>query len=243
MSAFARVLVAAAVLCLLLPGIACARRDPTPRERKEIVRAAARAEGGPNLAVRTHDVHISTAGPWAAADVDIYRRGTSSVMQGVLDSFVRVRGRWIDTAGAGAVDREPPRAVVRDLGLDPPAYGRLPQWLARSLHVALIALAVLAALGVLAVIGWGMEEGGVQRGGGAPGSSRRSSSSASYSSPPEAEKPRCNMCDGHGRRRCDAPGCDYGTVYEPGDWHHPRTSHRCERCHGHGLIPCGCGSH
>jgi hypothetical protein len=114
----ALVLVATTALTLVLPGAARARRDPTPRERAAIARAAVREYAMGQLVVRTHDVRISTVGPWAAADVEIHRRGQSFVEQAVAATFYHAHGRWIVSDGIAAHDRAPSRAVERDLGLD-----------------------------------------------------------------------------------------------------------------------------
>jgi hypothetical protein len=67
--------------------------------------------------VRVKEVEISTVGPWAAATVTIYRRGTKFVEQSEEDTFVRVHGSWVDAASPSVADLNIPSSDERNLNL------------------------------------------------------------------------------------------------------------------------------
>jgi len=108
---------AGVILLLILPGVAMAWRSPTPRERSAIALAAKSADGSHDESVHVRDIRVSGVGPWAAAVVTIYHRGTSRVEQAEQDTFYKAHGSWVDTASAGTPDLEMPLADERDLGL------------------------------------------------------------------------------------------------------------------------------
>lgn len=108
---------------LAAPDAALAARSPSHGEQAAIIAAAVSADGSPQQRVRVSDVRISTDGPWAAASVSIYRRGSSQLEQAEEDTFYRVHGSWIDMASADAPNIAMPAAVERDLGLANSEFG------------------------------------------------------------------------------------------------------------------------
>lgn len=136
-------------LCVMgaVPSTALASRVPRPNEREAITRAAVATDGGPFLLIRVSDIRVSTAGPWATANVATYQRKYPKHPEMVAEeSFYRFDGRWLDTNNANTPERNPPAAVVADLGLPSnanPHHG--------ASHVILIA--VLSVLGFLLLCG------------------------------------------------------------------------------------------
>lgn len=114
----------AAFVALALPPAALGWRGPSRSERGAVVRAARRADADRSQRIRVHDIRISTVGPWATADVELYRRGSSRVEQAEVDIFDRVHGAWLDDASSNAPATSMPPEDERNLELNgPPPFG------------------------------------------------------------------------------------------------------------------------
>ncbi len=98
------------LLCLTLAASAMAWRPPTRNERKAITQAAI-STAAPHKKVHVSNIHVSTVGRWASAEVTIYPLGTST------DILHKVHSKWIlasnGTAGEWCVM---PRKDQRNLG-------------------------------------------------------------------------------------------------------------------------------
>jgi hypothetical protein len=102
-------------VCLALAASALAWRHPTPSERSAITRVASDTPTASHKKVRVSAIRVSTAGPWASAQVAVYFGKQPDYATDILH---QVHGKWIvastGTAGEGCVM---PRKDQQSLGL------------------------------------------------------------------------------------------------------------------------------
>jgi hypothetical protein len=116
----ARVAVLAVILlCLTLAASAMAWRAPTGTERAAITQAAM-SNTPPHKKVHVSNIHVSTVGPWASAEVTISPLGAST------DILHQVHSKWIIVCNGTAVDScVMPRKDKRNLGFRASALARV----------------------------------------------------------------------------------------------------------------------
>jgi hypothetical protein len=226
------------VLSFVWPSTALGSHPPHPNERTAITRAAIATDGdrGRFLLVRVSDIRVSTAGPWATAIVTIFQRKFPRHPEmSAVESFYRDDGRWLDTANANTPERNPPRAVQADLGLQPnsPKGGS-------GLSTAAIIAIVLGAVLLISIIG--------SQGGGS--SSSETFRSLAPSTPTHAnmqtsgekkqERP-CTSCSTTGKLPCTHYKCQ-----QRGGWWEPNPNNPggqrwqvCPSCLSAGGSVCG----
>ena len=232
-----------ALACVLAsPAAAFAHRDPTARERAQITRAAAAANGSKTQTVKVTEIVVSGEAPWARANVSLYLKSAPGEPEQVSEElFYRSRGRWHDQSGTPS--REPPSAVVSDLDLPgPDGHDQK-----RGLIILAVAFGLLLAAGMAyrirnpAPVRTG-NTGGGGGGGGGGGRPGRVQPPRQYDEHRNScigcggsKVTRCNAC--HGRGGGSVPNLNNpGTlIYEPCKGCGDRREWRCEVCKGTGL--------
>ncbi|HJS96286.1 MAG TPA: hypothetical protein VJ741_18620 [Solirubrobacteraceae bacterium] len=229
----ASAVLACGALLLATPAGALAARAPDRNERRAITRAALITDGGPSLLIRASDIRVSTAGPWATAQVATYQaRSPKQPEQVAVESFYRSHGRWLDTNNANTPERNPPAAVRADLGLQPNVSSS-----GGGLSPLVIAAIALGGVLVLSIVVAALRpERGPQTvtiRGPDPRPDPQPSGPGS--------RPRvCPRCSGAREIRCPEYPCQgNGGWYADDPNHSGRPVWRvCQRCHGRGKITC-----
>lgn len=111
-------------LLLCVPGSAHAERNPTPREKAGIERAARKAYADHYFKVRVSRLEVSTVErQWATAVVATFHRDErhAPVAQRMQETFYRTGKGWVAWFSVAWPDKEMPIEVERDLGFAGPA--------------------------------------------------------------------------------------------------------------------------
>jgi hypothetical protein len=226
-------LVCSAVL-LAMPAAALASRGPRPGEARAIMRAAGITDGGEGLLVRVRRIRVSTAAPWATANVAIYQsRFTKHAEQVEQDSFYRAHGRWLDTNNASTPQRNPPAAVRADLSLPSntsPAGGGGPSVPA----IAAVALIVVFGVGLLiSKLGdRGKDDPQIVQ------PPRPDPVRTSWSA--DRQRPKCGRCNGTREVKCPNWDCQGNGWWYDENPNHPGQTIQvgCWQCQRSGKVTC-----